>query len=149
MDENSIHWGGHAGVRLNVSQDDPLPDPILGGLELNSFLAEYLLHSTNPLAAGLGLLTTLDSTSSTVSKPWSVDDPNSSFYDEVFDLLFRSPGPAMPSDALRQVPRLIHHDMVATSVQHTGSSAISESVHQSVHQVILACNVFPFIFNCI
>ena len=70
LDENSIHWGGFAGSRLEITPDDPLPSSILGGLEVNSFLAEYLLHSTNPLAAGFGLLNSLDSESSTVSHPW-------------------------------------------------------------------------------
>ena len=118
LDRDSVHWGGYSGMRLQVNPFDPLPNPLLGGQDVDDFLAGHLAHSSNPLASGLGLL--VDSSaneSSTMSAAWSVQDPNSSFYEGIFDLIFSSPGPAMPSDAIHSVPRLVEHEMITRGDQ--------------------------------
>ena len=141
MDENSVHWGGYAGVRLVVNPFDPLPSSLLGGLDVDDFLQDQLSRSLDPLAAGLGLLfdDSIDSSSASVlSAPWSVRDPSSSFYEEVFDLIFSTPTPALPSDALRRVPRFVEQTMISRGIQSTSHALpISEqSEFQLVAQVI-------------
>ena len=145
LSPDSVHWGGYAGMQLVSFKEDPLPSHLLGGLSVNEFLAEYLLHSTNPLATGLGFLSATESdlpSESTVSVPWSVQDPNSSFYNGVLDLLSAPPGPAFPSEAVRTVPRLVHHQMVASGVQSTTLDSLVEHEKQSFLQVYL---IFHFL----
>ena len=123
LDRNSIHWGGYAGMRLQMDPANPLPNPLLGGLDADEFLAHHLEHSSNPLASGLGLLVDIDSTksgSSTMSAAWSLRDPSSSFYEDVFDYILSVPGPALPSDAVQSVPRLVEHTMTVRSFQTSG-----------------------------
>ena len=120
LERDSIHWGGYAGMRLQNDPNDPLPNPLLGGLDVDDFLAHHLAHSSNPLASGLGML--VDSGSevselSCVSAAWSLRDPPGAFYEEVFDYIFSTPGPAMPSDAVRTVPRVVNHTMTVRSFQ--------------------------------
>ena len=140
MDSSSIHWGGYSGMRLVVNPFDPLPSSLLGGIDVDDFLQDQLSNSLDPLAAGLGLL--FDSRSSacfdsTLSAAWSVRDPNPSFYEEVFDLIFSTPGPALPSEALRYVPRFIEQDMIARGIQSVSRDApsIDQSEFQTVAQV--------------
>ena len=133
-------------MRLTSFPENPLPSRILGGLDVDSFLAEYLLHSTNPLAIGLGFLSSLEdetSLSSTVSQPWSVCDPHSSFYNEVFELLSSVPGPALPSEAIRSVPRLVKQQMITSGVQNTAHDSIVDHVVQTINQVS------KFLFSCL
>ena len=140
LSPDSVHWGGYAGMQLVSFKEDPLPSRLLGGLSVDDFLADYLLHSTNPLATGLGFLSDLDSnvtSESTVSAPWSVQDPNSSFYNEVLDLLSSTPGPAFPSEAIRTVPRVVHHQMVASGVQSTVLDSLVEREKHSFLQVFI------------
>ena len=144
MNSSSIHWGGYSGMKLAVNPFDPLPSSLLGGIDVDDFLQDQLSNSLDPLAAGLGLL--YDSSSgafddSTLSTAWSVRDPNPSFYEEVFDLIFSTPGPALPSDALRYVPRFIEQDMVARGVQCVSRDAppADQSEFQTVAQVCYNC----------
>ena len=117
LDPDSIHWGGYAGMRLRLNPRDPLPNPLLGGLDADEFLSHHLEHSSNPLASGLGLLVESGSDSSAISAAWSLRDPSSSFYEEVFDCVFSVPGPALPSDAIRQVPRVMTNVMTVRGFQ--------------------------------
>ena len=110
LDENSIHWGGYPSV-------------------------------SNPYSSGLGLLDTSGSSNaSTLSAPWSVKDPNSSFYENVFDCIFSVPGPALPSDAIRSVPRLVEQIMTVRGCQQEQSHAdiipVPEFETQIVQQVL-------------
>ena len=126
LDSSSIHWGGYSGVQLVVNPFDPLPSSLLGGYGVNDFLRDQLSTSLDPLAGGLGLLFETGSEisdASALSVPWSVRDPNPSFYEEIFDLVFSTPAPAMPSDALRHVPRFIEQNMVSRGIQSTTRSA--------------------------
>ena len=103
-----------------MNPQDPLPSSLLGGMDVDDFLAQQLVHSADPNASGLGILVDKDSTlgdSSICSVPWSVSDPNRSFYEEVYDLIASSTGPALPSDAVRLVPRLVEQKMVVRGVQ--------------------------------
>ena len=137
LDENSIHWGGYSGVRLVVNPFDPLPPTLLGGIDVDVFLQDQLSTSLDPLAAGLGLLFDPSFNDSTCSAPWSVCDPNPSFYEEVFDLIFSTPGPALPSDALRYVPRLIDQKVISRGIQSTSRHAppADHVEYQAVAQV--------------
>ena len=132
-------------MRLSSFQEDPLPSRLLGGLDVDDFLAEYLLHSTNPMAIGLGFLSSVEDTvtsCSTVSQPWSVRDPSSSFYNEVFELLSSVPGPALPSEAIRTVPRLVQHQMISSAVQNTSRDSGVEHVTQTFAQVFMLFALF-------
>lgn len=134
LDTNSIHWGGYSGMRLQVNPFDPLPNPLLGGQNVDDFLSHHLEHSSNPLASGLGLLVDVESSSSSIhSTAWSVKDPNNSFYEGVFDLIFSTPGPALPSDAIRTVPRLVEQIMITRGDQTHMMDSVS--VDQVVQQV--------------
>ena len=134
LNRSSIHWGGYPGMRLEVDPRDPLPNPLLGGLDVNDFLSHHLEHSSNPLASGLGLLVDASSgSSSTLSAAWSVKDPNNSYYEEIFDLIFSSPGPALPSDAVKTVPRLVEQIMITRGDQ-THDPSVDYST-QVVNQV--------------
>ena len=120
LDRNSVHWGGYSGVRLQVNPFDPLPSSLLGGVDVDEFLSDQLAHSSNPNSSGLGVLVDLESdagNSSRHSVPWSVSDPNRSFYEEIFDYIFSSPGPSLPSDALRHVPRVVEQTMSVRGMQ--------------------------------
>lgn len=146
LDEDSIHWGGYSGVRLVVNPFDPLPSSLLGGLDVNDFLQEQLSTSLDPLAAGLGLLfdsSIESSNTSALSAAWSVRDPNPSFYEEIFDLIFSTPTPAVPSDALRHVPRFVEQNMVSRGIQSTSRS--SPPSDQTEFQLIAQVCCFKFI----
>ena len=138
LERDSIHWGGYSGMRLQVDPSDPLPESLLGGISADDFLSHHLESSSNPLASGLGLLVEAgsDSDDSVFSAAWSVRDPSSSFYEGVFDMIFSSPGPALPSDAIYSVPRLIEQTMAVRGVQTSNEpdSGIDIGV-QMVHQV--------------
>ena len=118
LDSESIHWGGYSGMRLQVNPFDPLPE-LLGGVRVEDFLSQRLEKSSNPLASGLGLLVEVgsDPDESVFSAAWSVQDPSVSFYENVFDMVFSSPGPALPSDAIYSVPRLIDQTMAVRGIQ--------------------------------
>ena len=154
LDRDSIHWGGYSGMRLQVDPFDPLPDSLLGGIPADDFLSQYLENSSNPLASGLGLLVEAGSESddSVFSAAWSVKDPSSSFYEGVFDLIFSPSGPALPSDAIYSVPRLVEHTMAVRGVQTSSEpdSGIDIGM-QVVHQVryfLIPCNQILFlVFN--
>ena len=145
LDRDSIHWGGYSGMRLQVDPFDPLPEYLLGGVRAEDFLSQRLENSANPLAAGLGLLTEIgsDSDDSVFSVAWSVKDPPNSFYEDVFDMIFSPSGPALPSDAIYSVPRLVDHTMAVRGVQtscepDSGIDIGTQLVHQVGH-----FNIFP------
>ena len=119
LDRDSIHWGGYSGMRLQVNPFDPLPSSLLGGVRAEDFLSQHLETSSNPLSSGLGILVEAGSETddSVFSAAWSVKDPSSTFYEGVFDLIFSTPGPAMPSDAIYSVPRLVDQTKAVRSVQ--------------------------------
>ena len=86
---------------------------------VDEFLAHHLEDSAISLASSLDLLLETGSKSddSVFSAAWSVRDPSSSFYRNVFDLIFFSPGPAMPSDAIRSIQRLVEQTMTVRGMQ--------------------------------
>ena len=135
LDPDSIHWGGYSGMKLQIDPNDPLPNPLLGGLDADDFLAHHLKHASNPLSSGLGLLVDLESgvsESTTMSAAWSLRDPSSSFYEDVFDCIFAPPGPALPSDSLRRVPRVVDQVMSVRGVQATKEESKSKEEDSGV-----------------
>ena len=148
LDRDSIHWGGYSGMRLQVNPFDPLPSSLLGGVRAEDFLSQHLETSSNPLSSGLGLLVEAGSESddSVFSAAWSVKDPSSTFYEGVFDMIFSTPGPALPSEALRYVPRFIEQDMIARGIQSVSRDA--PSVDQSEFQTVAQVCFYHACYSC-
>ena len=138
LNESSIHWGGLASMQLMDDPSDPMPPLVFGDLSAEDFLHEHLMHLYDPLAAGFGRLVDSDSESTTLSAPWSTQDPSYSFYDDVLDNVFFARGPALPSDEIRTVPKLVETSVCVRGIQVStacSSTVASSLVYETVSQV--------------
>ena len=128
-------------MRLLNNPADPLPPTVLGGLDVDDFLSNHLDTVFDPLVAELGFLS--ESSCSTQTLAWSLQDPSSVFYREVLDNIFSVPGPALPADELLLVPRVV--DQVVTSKCLQASKNATDdivTVHDVISKVLL-------VFSCI
>lgn len=115
---------------LRPDPENPLPLYVLGGVPVQDFLDNHLKHVQDPLVADLGSLqlsssnTNASSSSNTnaslISAAWSVRDPNPSFYDAILSNIFAPAGPALASDVLQKVPRMVDFKMCNRSMQTNG-----------------------------
>lgn len=121
---------------LRPDPENPLPLYVLGGVPVQDFLDNHLQHVQDPLVADLGSLqlsssynnassSSNNNTSSLISAAWSVRDPHSSFYDAIMDNIFAPAGPALASDVLQKVPRMVDFQMCNRSMQTNGPDSDS------------------------
>ena len=144
LDESSIHWGGLAGMRFQNDPANPLPLRLLGGVPVDEFLAGFAEGAFDPSAAGFGLLVDSTSSSSVQTLAWSLRDPPSSFYNQVLDNIFSSPGPALPSDELLMVPRVVNQAACNRGFQSPVKS--SETVDVSKEHVVISKVFIDFLY---